>query len=131
MIKYDLTIPFGEVSLIQHSTMPQNITMAILDAYEKLNDGTEPISVAVRSSATAEDLPTASFAGQHDSFLNVKGEEQLISAVQACFTSLFTNRAIKYREDNKFDQMSAGLSVGGWCDLIWLAPALVGFLSAS
>lgn len=99
-------------NIVQHSVMPDNIVMAIKEAYACLGDGKTPASVAVRSSATAEDLPQASFAGQHDSFLNVSGEDLLISAVQACFTSMFTNRAIKYREDNKFDHMSIGLSVG-------------------
>ncbi|HAN65265.1 MAG TPA: hypothetical protein DCQ34_02805, partial [Chitinophagaceae bacterium] len=62
-----------------------------------------PIAVAVRSSATAEDLPHASFAGQHESYLNVRGEEALLAAVHRCFASLYTDRAIKYREDNGFE----------------------------
>ncbi len=70
------------------------------------------VSVAVRSSATAEDLPTASFAGQHDSFLNIEGEEELLKAVHKCYISLFNDRAIKYRIDNGFDHMQVGLSVG-------------------
>jgi pyruvate, water dikinase len=68
--------------------------------------------VAVRSSATAEDLPQASFAGQHDSFLNISGKEALLKAVKNCFASLYTNRAIKYREDQDFEHREVALSVG-------------------
>ena len=70
------------------------------------------VAVAVRSSATAEDLPTASFAGQHDSFLNVRGEADLIEACRHCFASIFTDRAIVYRIDNGFDHFKVALSVG-------------------
>src|SRR5262249_40690346 len=70
------------------------------------------VSVAVRSSATAEDLPTASFAGQHDSFLNVRGEADLFEACRRCFASIFTDRAIVYRIDNGFDHFKVALSVG-------------------
>lgn len=69
-------------------------------------------AVAVRSSATAEDLPDASFAGQHETYLNIKGEEQLLEAVKKCFASLYTNRAIKYREDKGFKHQTIALSVG-------------------
>ena len=69
-------------------------------------------AVAVRSSATAEDLPDASFAGQHDTYLNIKGEDQLLEAVKKCFASLYTNRAIKYREDKGFKHHDVALSVG-------------------
>ena len=68
--------------------------------------------MAVRSSATAEDLPTASFAGQHESYLNVQGEEQLLDACKRCFASLFTDRAIHYRIDKGFDHFKIALSVG-------------------
>jgi pyruvate,water dikinase len=68
--------------------------------------------VAVRSSATAEDLPDASFAGQHETYLNIKGEDQLLEAVKKCFASLYTNRAIKYREDKGFKHHTIALSVG-------------------
>ncbi|WP_299111274.1 phosphoenolpyruvate synthase [uncultured Winogradskyella sp.] len=68
--------------------------------------------VAVRSSATAEDLPDASFAGQHETYLNIKGENQLLEAVKKCFASLYTNRAIKYREDKGFKHDTIALSVG-------------------
>ena len=70
------------------------------------------VSVAVRSSATAEDLPTASFAGQHESFLNIRGEENILHAVKQCYVSLFHDRAIKYRIDNGFEHMQVGLSAG-------------------
>ena len=70
------------------------------------------VAVAVRSSATAEDLPTASFAGQHESFLNVHGPDELFEACRRCFASVFTDRAIVYRNDNGFDHFKIGLSVG-------------------
>ncbi len=70
------------------------------------------VAVAVRSSATAEDLPTASFAGQHESFLNVRGEADVIEACRRCFASIFTDRAIVYRIDNGFDHFKVALSVG-------------------
>jgi pyruvate,water dikinase len=70
------------------------------------------VAVAVRSSATAEDLPTASFAGQHDSFLNIKGEKNLFEACRRCFASIFTDRAISYRIDQGFDHFKVALSVG-------------------
>jgi pyruvate,water dikinase len=81
-------------------------------AYRELSGNQKDMAVAVRSSATAEDLPNASFAGQHDSFLNVRGEENLLIAVKKCYESLFNDRAIKYRIDNGFDHMQVGLSVG-------------------
>jgi len=70
------------------------------------------VAVAVRSSATAEDLPTASFAGQHESFLNVRGKGDVIEACRRCFASIFTDRAIVYRIDNGFDHFKVALSVG-------------------
>ncbi|MBI4725606.1 MAG: phosphoenolpyruvate synthase, partial [Rhodomicrobium sp.] len=72
----------------------------------------EGIAVAVRSSATAEDLPTASFAGQHESFVNVRGESDVFEACRLCFASIFTDRAIVYRTDNGFDHFKVALSVG-------------------
>jgi len=72
----------------------------------------EDTDVAVRSSATAEDLPDASFAGQQDTYLNVKGAEELINSCKKCFASLFTNRAISYREDKGFDHFTIALSIG-------------------
>lgn len=93
---------------------PAEIEAEIIAAYRMLSRtlGTEAASVAVRSSATAEDLPTASFAGQHESFLNVVGEQELMSACRRCYASLFTDRAISYREVNGFDHMKVALSVG-------------------
>ncbi len=91
--------------------MPEVISSEISKAYKELCGG-EYFEVAVRSSATAEDLPQASFAGQHESFLNIKGEKELLSAVQKCFASLYTDRAIKYREDNGFAHEKVALSVG-------------------
>ncbi len=83
----------------------------ILEAYRSLvAQYGEDLSVAVRSSATAEDLPTASFAGQHDTYLNVHGEEMLIDAVKRCNASLFTDRAISYRMDQGFDHFKVALS---------------------
>jgi pyruvate, water dikinase len=70
------------------------------------------LAVAVRSSATAEDLPTASFAGQHESYVNVRGEADLVEACRHCFSSIFTDRAIVYRIDNGFDHFKVALSVG-------------------
>ncbi len=70
------------------------------------------VPVAVRSSATAEDLPNASFAGQHDSFLNVRGEDEVFAACRRCFASIFTDRAISYRLDNGFDHFTVAISVG-------------------
>jgi len=97
--------------LISGAAMPVEITNAVTTAYQNLCKGNLS-EVAVRSSATAEDLPEASFAGQHESFLNVRGEKALILAVQKCFASLYTDRAIKYREDNHFSHEKVALSVG-------------------
>jgi len=84
----------------------------ILGAYRALRETCGPdVSVAVRSSATAEDLPTASFAGQHESYLHVRDEAGLIEACRRCFASIFTDRAIVYRHDNGFDQLKVFLSV--------------------
>ena len=82
-------------------------------AYRMLQDEYgEEVSLAVRSSATAEDLPTASFAGQQETFLNIKGSESLLDACRRCFASLFTDRAIHYRIDQGFDQFKVSLSIG-------------------
>jgi pyruvate,water dikinase len=97
--------------LLLNAQMPSELSAAILPAYKTLC-GTEYFEVAVRSSATAEDLPNASFAGQHESYLNIKGEEELLKTIQKCFASLYTDRAIKYREDNGFDHGKIALSVG-------------------
>lgn len=97
--------------LIIEAELPGDIARDIVGAYMDLGGG-EPIAVAVRSSATAEDLPQASFAGQHESYLNIKGETAVLQAVQRCFASLYTDRAIKYREDNGFAHEKIALSVG-------------------
>lgn len=97
--------------LMMNAEMPDKIAKAIIQQYRQLcKDGDK--AVAVRSSATAEDLPEASFAGQHESFLNIKGENEVVLAVQRCFASLYTDRAIKYREDNGFVHEKVALSVG-------------------
>ncbi|SNR69614.1 phosphoenolpyruvate synthase [Lutibacter agarilyticus] len=97
--------------LILNATFSSEFSTAIVDAYKTLCEGSY-FEVAVRSSATAEDLPEASFAGQHESFLNILGEENLLTAVKNCFASLYTNRAIKYREDKGFIHSDISISVG-------------------
>ena len=100
-------------SLIYNATVPDDLRDAIAEAYHKLcEEYEENMDVAVRSSATAEDLPDASFAGQQETFLNIRGEDAVIEASKKCFASLFTNRAISYREDKGFDHMSVYLSIG-------------------
>ncbi|RRQ50594.1 phosphoenolpyruvate synthase [Maribacter algicola] len=98
-------------NLILESEFSKEFSNALIRAYKELCDDGE-LAVAVRSSATAEDLPDASFAGQHDTFLNVKGEPELLEAVKKCFSSLYTDRAIKYREDKGFKHKDVALSVG-------------------
>ena len=92
----------------------KEIAEAIQNAYHKLCERyhTDEVDVAVRSSATAEDLPEASFAGQQETFLNVSGVEELLEACRKCYASLFTDRAISYREEKGFDHMKVALSVG-------------------
>ena len=97
--------------LIMNATLTKELENNIINAYKELSNGVD-IEVAVRSSATAEDLPNASFAGQHESFLNIKGEKEVLEAVKKCFGSLYTDRAIKYREDNHFKHEQVFLSVG-------------------
>jgi pyruvate,water dikinase len=100
-------------SLIYHAKFPDDLHQAILKGYARLcEEYGENTDVAVRSSATAEDLPDASFAGQQETFLNVRGEEALIEACKKCFASLFTDRAISYRVDKGFDHLSIALSIG-------------------
>lgn len=98
-------------ALILAATMPEAINNAILEQYRELCED-KNITVAVRSSATAEDLPQASFAGQHESYLNIKSEKDLLEAAQKCFASLYTDRAIKYRQDNGFAHEKVALSIG-------------------
>jgi pyruvate,water dikinase len=101
-------------TLILTTPFPKALSNAITDAYRVLNAhyGLQDIDVAVRSSATAEDLPNASFAGQQESFLNISGEARLLEHVRRCYASLFTDRAISYRHHNQFDHMSISLCVG-------------------
>ena len=90
---------------------PEDLKKEIIDSYHKLcEEYGENTDVAVRSSATAEDLPDASFAGQHESYLNIKGQEDVLGAVKDCYASLFTDRAISYRRDKGFEQLSVYLS---------------------
>ncbi len=98
-------------NLTMKSKFPDDLRREIIEAYEKLcEEYGEDTDVAVRSSATAEDLPDASFAGQHESYLNIKGNENVLEAVKSCYASLFTDRAIAYRRDKGFDQLSIYLS---------------------
>lgn len=94
--------------------LPDELTMRIFEAYQELGrrHGREHLSVAVRSSATAEDLPTASFAGQQETYLNVTNAHDLLNACLDCFASLFTDRSIAYREERNFDHSRVALSVG-------------------
>lgn len=100
-------------SMIYNAAMPEDLKTAIIDAYHKLcKEYGKNTDVAVRSSATAEDLPNASFAGQQETYLNIRGPEALIDACKKCFASLFTDRAISYRVDKGFDHMDVALSIG-------------------
>jgi len=100
--------------LIQKATLPEELETAIRKAYRELSRRyqVEEADVAVRSSATAEDLPDASFAGQQETFLNVSGEDEILEACRHCYASLFTNRAISYRVEKGFDHMQVALSIG-------------------
>ena len=99
--------------IVYGAGLPDDLAAEILDAYRALQqEYGEEVSLAVRSSATAEDLPTASFAGQQDSYLNIKGEESLLDTCRRCFASLFTDRAIHYRIDQGFDHFKVSLSIG-------------------
>ncbi len=107
-------------SLILNTPFPEELKRAIADAYQKLCEiysqddlsETRYVDVAIRSSATAEDLPEASFAGQQETYLNVCGVKSVLEATHKCFASLFTDRAISYRHNNGFDQLQVALSVG-------------------
>jgi pyruvate,water dikinase len=101
-------------SLINKGIFPPELIEQITQAYEQLSTdcGVENINVAVRSSATSEDLPTASFAGQMESFLNISEKKQLLDAIKRCYASLYTDRAIKYRYDMGFDEKDIAISVG-------------------
>jgi len=99
--------------LIKSTPLPPELEEEIRRRYREMEERYgENVDVAVRSSATAEDLPDASFAGQQETYLNVRGEDELVEKVRDCFASLFTNRAISYRVDKGFDHFSVYLSVG-------------------
>ncbi|WP_028989281.1 phosphoenolpyruvate synthase [Thermithiobacillus tepidarius DSM 3134] len=100
-------------SIVYESGLPDALRVEILEAYHRLQAEYGPeMTVAVRSSATAEDLPHASFAGQHETYLNVSGDEMLLDACRRCFASIFTDRAISYRMDQGFDHFKVALSIG-------------------
>ena len=101
-------------NLILSAELPADLQEKVALAYGQLSAfyKTKKVDVAVRSSATAEDLPNASFAGQQESYLNISSSEELLVAVKKCFASLFTDRAISYRIDQKFDHRKVALSVG-------------------
>lgn len=101
-------------SLLLRGDWPVDMMEAIKKSYHELSAkaGTKNLSVAVRSSATAEDLPDASFAGQQETFLNISGEDALLNACRRCYASLFTDRAISYRQSKGFDHMKVALSIG-------------------
>jgi pyruvate,water dikinase len=98
--------------LILQAPLPADLERAIREAYLQLGGQSAHADVAVRSSATAEDLPDASFAGQQETYLNVQGEAALLDTCRRCFASLFTDRAISYRVDKGFDHFKVALSVG-------------------
>jgi pyruvate,water dikinase len=101
-------------TLFRRAKFPKAIATDICQAYHELSRryDTEEVDVAVRSSATAEDLPEASFAGQQETFLNVTGEDELLDACRRCYASLFTDRAIVYRQQHGFDHLQVALSIG-------------------
>ena len=102
--------------IIRHAEFPPDLTQAIFAGYDTLSsefgqEGLDNLDVAIRSSATAEDMPDASFAGQQDTFLNVRGRRSVLDACRKCFASLFTNRAISYRHDKGYGQFDVALSI--------------------
>lgn len=101
-------------SLIKNGKFPEAIWKGIMARYDEMSreHGQEATDVAVRSSATAEDLPDASFAGQQETYLNIRGHQDLIAAVRNCFASLWTDRAIVYRQTRDYDHFQVGISVG-------------------
>jgi pyruvate,water dikinase len=115
----DAGAPLAEVgarlrAALEAAPLSEALQETVREAYAELGrrDGVEAPAVAVRSSATAEDLPEASFAGQQETFLNVVGDAALLDAVRRCFASLFTDRAITYRAHHGFDHLAVALSVG-------------------
>ena len=110
-------------NLILKAKFPEELEREIIKNYQKLSSlyKEKNVDVAVRSSATAEDLPGASFAGQQETYLNIRGKKDLLEAVKKCIASLFTDRAIAYREEKGFSHLEIALSVGvqKMVDLIW------------
>ncbi|KPK27887.1 MAG: phosphoenolpyruvate synthase [Desulfobacterales bacterium SG8_35_2] len=99
-------------NIIRNAEFPDDLRQAIIESYKKMEaEYGANLDVAVRSSATAEDLPDASFAGQQETYLNIRGYDALIDACKRCFASLFTNRAISYRHDKGFGQFDVYLSI--------------------
>ena len=99
--------------IIYAAPFPEDLEQQIIEAFAQLKSQYgDDLSVAVRSSATAEDLPTASFAGQQDTYLNIRGDQALLDSCKRCFASLFTDRAIHYRVDQGFDHFKLALSIG-------------------
>jgi pyruvate,water dikinase len=99
--------------IIYAAPFPKDLEQQIIEAFAQLKKQYgDDLSVAVRSSATAEDLPTASFAGQQDTYLNIRGDQALLDSCKRCFASLFTDRAIHYRIDQGFDHFKLALSIG-------------------
>jgi pyruvate, water dikinase len=99
--------------VVYNAGLPQDLQSEILEGYRRLRiEYGEALSLAVRSSATAEDLPSASFAGQQETYLNIRGEQELLDACRHCFASLFTDRSIHYRIDHGFDHFKVALSIG-------------------
>ena len=101
-------------TIILSAKLPNDFEEEIKLGYKELSKicGHKNVVVAVRSSATAEDLPNASFAGQQETYLNIKGEKNILMSTKKCIASLFTDRAIAYRVENGFDHMQVALSVG-------------------
>src|SRR5438093_817269 len=101
-------------ALFLRGKFPEQVEVQIREAYRELSKRYKKraVDVAVRSSATAEDLPEASFAGQQETFLNISGQDAVVEACRKCYASLFTDRAISYREEKKFDHLKIALSAG-------------------
>jgi pyruvate,water dikinase len=98
--------------IIRTADFPEDLRNAIIESYQKMEaEYGENVDVAVRSSATAEDLPDASFAGQQETYLNIHGYDNIIENCRKCFASLFTNRAISYRQHQGFGQFDVYLSI--------------------
>jgi pyruvate,water dikinase len=99
--------------LVRSAALPEAVRGEVIREYRRLQDEYgKNVAVAVRSSATAEDLPTASFAGQHESYLDICGEAAVLDAVSRCFASAFTDRGVHYRAEHGFGQLDVALSVG-------------------